>query len=289
MAGDGPASTFALGGLSKSCGLPQLKLAWTAVARPCGRCASEALGRLEVVADTYLSVSTPVQVAAPALLARREELQAPIARARRARTSRSCARASAATAGDAARAGGRLVRRPARAGDASEEERVLRLLETHDVLVHPGYFFDFPREAFLVAEPPAAAGRVRRGRASPRVARGRPCYNRAVRRFRHMPAKRVPPSRRASSIDGEGYVYLDVRSVPEFEAGHPRGAYNVPLLHMRAARRPSPTRVPAPSSAASQGRALVSAASRGPVGRPPPCSSIRWATCAPQSGSAVAV
>src|SRR5207247_9375133 len=69
---------FALGGLSKSCGLPQLKLAWMAVSGP-RAAAAEALARLEVVADTYLSVATPVQRAAAGLLRRRAELQAPIA------------------------------------------------------------------------------------------------------------------------------------------------------------------------------------------------------------------
>ncbi len=76
-AADGPALAFALGGLSKSCGLPQLKLAWTAVSGP-ESLREAALSRLELIADTYLSVSTPVQVALPELIARREELQAPI-------------------------------------------------------------------------------------------------------------------------------------------------------------------------------------------------------------------
>jgi alanine-synthesizing transaminase len=63
----GAALTFSLGGLSKSCGLPQLKLGWIQVG---GRDAdvAAALARLELIADTYLSVGTPVQLAAPALL-----------------------------------------------------------------------------------------------------------------------------------------------------------------------------------------------------------------------------
>ena len=148
VAADGPCLAFAMGGLSKSCGLPQLKLAWTAVSGP-PALRDEALARLEVVADTYLSVSTPVQVAAPSLLARRAELQRPIA----ARLQANIGRVRAAVAGTAASLlepeGGwyAVLRVPA---TLTEEERVVRLLETADVLVHPGYFFDFPGEAYLV-------------------------------------------------------------------------------------------------------------------------------------------
>jgi aspartate/methionine/tyrosine aminotransferase len=149
VAGDGPALAFALGGLSKSCALPQLKLAWCAIAGPLAL-RREAWARLEVVADTYLSASTPVQHAAPAILARREELQSPV-RTRLAENLR----------GLRARLGPRspasllepeggwyaVLRVPTTLPD---EERVVRLLEERDVLVHPGYFFDFPREAHLV-------------------------------------------------------------------------------------------------------------------------------------------
>src|SRR4029079_11348150 len=79
---DGPALTLCLGGLSQSCGLPQVKLAWMAMAGPAAA-REEARARLEVVADTYLSVSTPVQQAAPAILARAEELKDPIRDPRR--------------------------------------------------------------------------------------------------------------------------------------------------------------------------------------------------------------
>jgi aspartate/methionine/tyrosine aminotransferase len=149
VAHDGPALAFALGGLSKSCGLPQLKLAWTAVTGP-ESLRREALARLEVVADTYLSVSTPVQVAASQLLSRRDELSAPIrARLRtnlealRAAIGRGCP----ATLLEPEGGWSAVVRVPA---TRTEEDRVTRLLEEREVLVHPGYFFDFPHEAFLV-------------------------------------------------------------------------------------------------------------------------------------------
>lgn len=47
-----------------------------------------------------------------------------------------------------------------------------------------------------------------------------------------MPVRRVSPEDAKDLMEKEGYVYVDVRSIPEFEAGHPEGAYNVPLLHM---------------------------------------------------------
>lgn len=148
VARDGPALAFSLGGLSKSCALPQLKLAWTAVTGPAAL-VGDALARLEVIADSYLSVSTPVQVALPALLARRKELQQPI-QARlctnldRLRTG---LRGSPATLLEPEGGWYAVLRVPATIG---EEERVLRLLDQQDVLVHPGYFFDFPGESFLV-------------------------------------------------------------------------------------------------------------------------------------------
>jgi aspartate/methionine/tyrosine aminotransferase len=149
LAEDGPALVFSLGGLSKSCGLPQLKLAWIAASGP-EKWRAPALDRLEVVADTYLSVSTPVQRAAPALLARLPELQRPIAGrvvANRDALRRRLGAGGPASVLDAEGGWSAVVRVPA---TESEEDRVARLIEEHGVLVHPGYFFDFPREAFLV-------------------------------------------------------------------------------------------------------------------------------------------
>jgi alanine-synthesizing transaminase len=141
--------SFSLGGASKSLGLPQVKLGWiTAGGPPASRAA--ALEALELVADTYLSVSTPVQLAAPALLERaavvRQQIQ------RRVLTNLEQARRLAVEhpACEVLRTGGgwsAVVRVPAL---RSEEELVLRLLERERILVHPGFFFDFPREAFIV-------------------------------------------------------------------------------------------------------------------------------------------
>jgi aspartate/methionine/tyrosine aminotransferase len=149
MAEESAALTFALGGLSKSCGLPQLKLAWTAVAGPPPR-RDEALARLELIADTYLSVSTPVQLAAPAILARRAELQEPIAArvSENLRTLRAQLRGgSAATLLGLDGGWSAVVRVPATAPD---DQWALALLQRDGVLAHPGFFFDFMQEAFLV-------------------------------------------------------------------------------------------------------------------------------------------
>ncbi len=157
LAGDGPGLAFVLGGLSKSCGLPQLKLAWLAVSGPAAL-RKEAMARLEIAADAFLSVGTPVQLAAPILLRRRGELQAPIGeRVRRNREALAAALGDASPASLLEAEGGwyAILRIPA---TVPEEQRVTQLLLDHDVLVHPGYFFDFPREAYLVLSllPPPA-------------------------------------------------------------------------------------------------------------------------------------
>jgi alanine-synthesizing transaminase len=146
---DGSALTFRLGGLSKSAGLPQVKLGWIAVGGPDALVAA-ALERLELISDTYLSVSTPVQAAAPRLIEQGAIVRAQIQE--RVRTNLAALRAAAAAdlAVELLHADGgwsAVLRVP---GSATEEEMVLSLLDTRDVLVHPGFFFDFPYEAFLV-------------------------------------------------------------------------------------------------------------------------------------------
>lgn len=141
--------SFSLGGLSKSCGLPQLKLGWIVVSGPEER-RREALARLEMVADTYLSVNTPVQLAAPTILARKDELQRPITRRIATNVStlhEKLERAEAVTLLPPEGGWSAVLRVPA---TVPEEERVLSLLNEDDVLCHPGFFFDFPNEAFLI-------------------------------------------------------------------------------------------------------------------------------------------
>lgn len=140
--------TLCLSGLSKLAALPQMKLAWTSVDGP-RALVEEALGRLELIADAYLSVATPVQLALPVLLAQR----GPTEQALCARLRKNLDFLRAALADSAATPlfveGGwyAVLRLPATHG---EEDWVLSLLEEDGVLVQPGWFYDFESEPFVV-------------------------------------------------------------------------------------------------------------------------------------------
>ncbi len=142
------ALVFALGGLSKLAALPQLKLAWLCATGPKPLLA-EALSRLELIADTFLSPGTPVQHALPEILASR----LPVERALNARIARNFALLLERLAGTAATPlfleGGwyAVVRLPAL---LSEADWVLALLEQDGVLTQPGWFYDFLGGAQLV-------------------------------------------------------------------------------------------------------------------------------------------
>ena len=132
---------FALGGLSKLAALPQMKLAWTCISGP-SRELAEALPRLELIADTFLSPNTPVQQALPEILASRT----PVERALKARIAENLGVLKRALRGSAATPlfleGGwyATVRLPAL---QTEAEWVLGLLEVDGVLAQPGWFYDF--------------------------------------------------------------------------------------------------------------------------------------------------
>src|SRR5438445_943783 len=156
--------TFGLGGLSKSVGLPQVTLGWMAVAGP-PAAVDRALDRLELLCDTYLSVSTPVQVATAELLRRGGDVRSQI-QARIAANYRQLATLAAATPSCRllrADGGGYGVLPVPSLGP--EEDLVLQMLETDGVLTHPGYFFDFPRESYLIVsllvQEPALAAATR--------------------------------------------------------------------------------------------------------------------------------
>lgn len=140
--------TFVLSGLSKVCLQPHLKLGWIAASGP-QPLLDEALARLEVLADTYLSVATPVQRALPQLLALRPQIQAQLA-ARLDTNRRALALAIADSPATLlpSEGGWSAVLHVPR--NRSEEAWVLHLLEQDGVLVHPGYYFDFASEAWLV-------------------------------------------------------------------------------------------------------------------------------------------
>jgi aspartate/methionine/tyrosine aminotransferase len=141
--------SFTLAGLSKTTGLPQLKLGWCIAGGPAAE-RNAALGALEVIADSYLSVGIPVQVAAPHLL----EAGASVRAAIQARVGRNLEALRAAAARHPAcevlrMEGGwsAVIRAPS---TRPEEQLTLDLLREERLLVHPGYFFDFPRETYLV-------------------------------------------------------------------------------------------------------------------------------------------
>ncbi|MCA9729129.1 MAG: pyridoxal phosphate-dependent aminotransferase, partial [Candidatus Eisenbacteria bacterium] len=140
---------FVLGGLSKAAGLPQMKASWIAVAGPPTQ-RDEALLRLETIADTFLSVNTPVQVGLPALLAAGRVVRRAILD--RVRTNRSTILSMRKQAAPwdclAADGGWYAVLRVPRVH--TDEDWCLSLLEQEGVHVHPGYFYDFETDGFLV-------------------------------------------------------------------------------------------------------------------------------------------
>ena len=110
---------------------------------------TQALARLELIADTFLSVGTPVQVAAPSLLSAGAVVRAAIqlAFAPTSTGSRSSRRHPACELLDTEGGWSAVIRVPA---VRSEERLVLDLLDRERILVHPGYFFDFAHEAYIV-------------------------------------------------------------------------------------------------------------------------------------------
>jgi alanine-synthesizing transaminase len=141
--------TFTLGGLSKSLGLPQVKLSWIVVNGP-DDLVEEARGRLEFVADSYLSVGTPIQLALPPLLIEAVPVREAILE--RCRGNLEALRAAVASVPEVSvpvPQGGwsAVLRFPSTVG---EEAMALELLERDGVAVHPGYFFDFPGEGYVV-------------------------------------------------------------------------------------------------------------------------------------------
>ena len=143
------ALTFTLNGVSKISGLPQMKLAWIVTGGP-RELAEPALERLEVIADTYLSMNAPIQLAAPALLDQRHSIREQlVARMhanlveldRQLQTQSLCSRLEVEGGWYA------MLRAPA---TRSDEELAIALLERTNVLAQPGYFYDFPQEGYLV-------------------------------------------------------------------------------------------------------------------------------------------
>ena len=147
--GDGRALTFVLSGLSKVAGLPQMKLSWMVVEGPESLRAA-ALERLELIADTFLSVSAPVQHAAGRWLASRADFQRRVIDRARRNLDRLRAAVPPASGSQVLEVEGgwyAVVRQPSA---VDEEQWVLDLLEHDHVLVQPGYFYDFPFGSHVV-------------------------------------------------------------------------------------------------------------------------------------------
>lgn len=143
------ALTFTMSGLSKICGLPQMKVAWLVTSGPAGL-KEQALARLEVIADTYLSMSAPLQAATPEFLNQRHAFQKQLmARVRenlaeldlQLAEQKSCSRVEVEGGWYA------VLRVPA---TCSDEDLALDALSKCDVYVHPGHFYDFPGDGHLV-------------------------------------------------------------------------------------------------------------------------------------------
>jgi alanine-synthesizing transaminase len=143
------ALTFTMSGLSKISGLPQMKAAWL-VTSGSEQLRAGALARLEIIADTYLSMNAPVQWAIPALLEQRHPFQKQLLERvrrnlaeldRQLATQKSCARLVVEAGWYA------VLRVPA---TRSDEELATDLLAQKNIYVHPGHFYDFQSEGFLI-------------------------------------------------------------------------------------------------------------------------------------------
>jgi alanine-synthesizing transaminase len=143
------ALTFTLSGLSKISGLPQMKLAWI-VTSGADEQVSAALARLEVIADTYLSMNAPIQLAAPVLLEQRHSVQPLLldrVRANLSELDRGLAKQKSCRRLDVEGGWYAVLRVPV---TQSDEDLAIEILRKQSVLVHPGHFYDFPNDGYLI-------------------------------------------------------------------------------------------------------------------------------------------
>ena len=162
FAANGAALTFVLSGLSKIAALPQMKLGWIATSGP-DELARDAMARLEVIADTYLSLNAPLQRALPALLAQRGAMQKQIlarVEANLADMDAQLARQKSVSRLEVEGGWYAVLRVPA---VQSDEELAIRLIEERGVQVHPGHFYDFADHGYLVVSLLAATEEFREG------------------------------------------------------------------------------------------------------------------------------
>jgi len=149
FAGNAEALTFAMGGLSKIAGLPQMKMAWLVASGP-PTLKKQATEKLEIIADTYLSPNAPVQLASPIFLEQRGEFQEQVLARVRQNLKELDRQLGAQSHTSRLQVEGGWYVVPRVPATRSDEELALALLETSGVYVHPGHFFDFPGEGYLV-------------------------------------------------------------------------------------------------------------------------------------------
>jgi aspartate/methionine/tyrosine aminotransferase len=143
------ALTFTLSGISKISALPQMKLAWVAISGP-PQMVEDAGARLEIIADTYLSMNAPIQLAAPVLLDQRKKIQPILLDRLRANLAELDSRLPAHPSCTRLQVDGgwyAILRVPV---IESDEELAIRLIKKGSVSVHPGHFYDFPNDGYLV-------------------------------------------------------------------------------------------------------------------------------------------
>jgi aspartate/methionine/tyrosine aminotransferase len=156
--------TFTLSGVSKISALPQMKLAWIVTSGP-GEQASAALGRLEIIADTYLSMNAPIQLAAPVLLEQRHSIQALLldrVLANLSELDRGLAKHKTCRRLNVEGGWYVVLRVPV---TQSDEDLAIEILRKLSVLVHPGHFYDFPSDGYLIVSLITAPQNFRQGTA----------------------------------------------------------------------------------------------------------------------------
>jgi alanine-synthesizing transaminase len=154
--------TFTLSGVSKISGLPQMKLAWVAVSGPAPVVAG-AMDRLEVIADTYLSMNAPIQLAAEVLLGQRKNIQPLLldrVRMNLVELDRQLAQQQASQCLQVEGGWYAVLRVPV---TRSDEDLAIELLRQASVLVHPGHFYDFPNDGYLIISLLTPPGEFREG------------------------------------------------------------------------------------------------------------------------------
>jgi alanine-synthesizing transaminase len=154
--------TFTLSGVSKISGLPQMKLAWIAASGSMED-VSPAMDRLEVIADTYLSMNAPIQLAAATLLGQRKNVQPLLldrVRMNLVELDRQLAEQKASQRLQVEGGWYAVLRVPA---TRSDEDLAIDLLHRASVLVHPGHFYDFPSDGYLILSLLTAPGEFREG------------------------------------------------------------------------------------------------------------------------------